>query len=241
MISKKDFQIGGFQKLSLLDYPGKVAAIVFTNGCNFRCPFCHNYEIASNSNNKDLFENQDILDYLIKRKKLLDGLVITGGEPTIQIGLEEFINNVKSKTNLLIKLDTNGSNPEKLKKIIDNKLIDYVAMDIKNDFDDYENITGIKKINTEKIKESFKIIKNSKIEHEFRTTVVKDFHTYKKLENIARCVGNDSKYFIQQFIISENVPNKELHPYSDEELLDMKNRLKMNFPNVEIRGIKIDC
>ncbi len=240
MISKKDFQIGGFQKLTLLDYPGKVAAMVFTIGCNMRCPFCHNYELVEDADKiKDLFDPEEVIDYLKKRKGVLDGLVITGGEPTLQRGLKDFIKEVKEETGLLVKLDSNGLNPTILKELIDEKLVDYVAMDIKNDFENYGTITGIANLPTNRIQESINILEESDIEYEFRTTVIKDFHTLDKLKNIVNFIKKDSNYFLQQFIISENVPNKNLKYYTDEELINIGEELKEIHPNIKVRGIRI--
>lgn len=239
MISKKDFQIGGYQKLTLLDYPGKVAAMVFTIGCNMRCSFCHNYELVEDIDKiEELFDPQEVLDYLKKRKGVLDGLVITGGEPTLQRGLKDFIKEVKEETGLLIKLDSNGLNPSVLKELIDEKLVDYVAMDIKNDFESYGTITGIANISTDKIKESIKILEEGKVEYEFRTTVIRDFHSIDKLKNIINFISNNSNYFLQQFIISENVPNKNLKYYTDEELINIGEEIKAIHPNIKIRGIR---
>lgn len=240
MISKKDFQIGGFQKLTLLDYPGgKVSAMVFTIGCNMRCPFCHNYELVEDTDKiEELVDPEEVIDYLKKRKGVLDGLVITGGEPTLQRGLKDFIKEVKEETGLLVKLDSNGLNPNVLKELIDENLIDYIAMDIKNDFENYGTITGIANISTERIKESIKILEEGKVEYEFRTTVIKDFHTLERLKNIVNFINKDSNYFLQQFIISDNVPNKELKYYTDEELINIGEELKIIHPNLKVRGIK---
>lgn len=239
MVTKTQFQIGGFQKLSLLDFPGKVAAIVFTNGCNMRCPFCHNYELVENAEeNTELFEPEEVLEYLIKRKNVLDGLLITGGEPTIQPGLEQFIRDVREKTGLKIKLDTNGLNPDKLQNLIDKKLIDYIAMDIKNDFENYSEITGIRKINVDRIQKSIEIIKKSGVDYEFRTTIIKNYHNEKKIENILKIVGEDSNYYLQKFIVSENVPDKELVSYEDDELKKMVEKLSKKYPKIKLRGIQ---
>jgi pyruvate formate lyase activating enzyme len=240
MVSKNEFQIGGLQKLTLLDYPGKVSAMVFTIGCNMRCPFCHNYELVKDADKiKDLVDPQEVIDYLKKRKGVLDGLVITGGEPTLQRGLKDFIKEVKEETGLLVKLDSNGLNPTILKELIDEKLVDYVAMDIKNDFENYGTITGIANLPTNRIQESINILEESDIEYEFRTTVIKDFHTLDRLKNIVNFIKKDSNYFLQQFIISENVPNKNLKYYTDEELINIGKELKEIHPNIKVRGIRI--
>jgi pyruvate formate lyase activating enzyme len=239
MISKKDFQIGGLQKLTLLDYPGKVAAMVFTIGCNMRCPFCHNYELVEDTDKiKDLVDPQEVIDYLKKRKGVLDGIVITGGEPTLQRGLKDFIKEIKEETGLLVKLDSNGLNPTILKELIDEQLVDYVAMDIKNDFANYGEITGIANLPADRLKESIKILEEGKVEYEFRTTVIKDLHTIEKLKNIVEFIKKDSNYFLQQFIISDNVPNKNLKYYTDEELINIGEQLKTIHPNLKVRGIK---
>ncbi len=240
MISKKDFQIGGFQKLTLLDYPGYVSAIVFTNGCNMRCPFCHNYELVENDIQlDDLISPNEVMDYLIKRGKVLDGVIITGGEPTIQRGLKDFILEIKKNTNLSIKLDTNGLNPDVLEKLLDDKLIDYVAMDVKANYELYPEITRIKNINIEKIKKSIQIIKEKAPSYEFRTTVIKGIHNLDNLKDIINIIGNDSNYYLQKFIVSENVPVKSLGEYSDNEMLEMKEALKNYCPKISVRGLKI--
>ena len=239
MVSKEEFQIGGLQKLTLLDFPGKVSAMVFTIGCNMRCPFCHNYELVKDADKiKDLVDPQEVIDYLKKRKGVLDGIVITGGEPTLQRGLKDFIKTIKEETGLLVKLDSNGLNPRALKNLIDENLIDYVAMDIKNDFANYDEITGIANLPVDRLKESIKILEEGKVNYEFRTTVIKDFHTLERLKNIVSFIKEDSNYFLQQFIISDNVPNKELKYYTEEELINIGEELKTIHPNLKIRGLK---
>lgn len=239
MVSKEEFQIGGLQKLTLLDFPGKVSAMVFTIGCNMRCPFCHNYELVKDADKiKDLVDPQEVIDYLKKRKGVLDGIVITGGEPTLQRGLKDFIKTIKEETGLLVKLDSNGLNPSVLKELIDKQLVDYVAMDIKNDFANYGEITGIANLPVDRLKESIKILEEGKVNYEFRTTVIKDFHTLERLKNIVSFIKEDSNYFLQQFIISDNVPNKELKYYTEEELINIGEELKTIHPNLKIRGLK---
>ena len=239
MVSKEEFQIGGLQKLTLLDFPGKVSAMVFTIGCNMRCPFCHNYELVKDADKiKDLVDPQEVIDYLKKRKGVLDGIVITGGEPTLQRGLKDFIKTIKEETGLLVKLDSNGLNPSVLKELIDEQLVDYVAMDIKNDFANYDEITGIANLPVDRLKESIKILEEGKVNYEFRTTVIKDFHTLERLKNIVSFIKEDSNYFLQQFIISDNVPNKELKYYTEEELINIGEELKTIHPNLKIRGLK---
>lgn len=226
--------ISGLQKLSLSDYPGFISAVIFTQGCNFNCDYCQNSSLIPNK--KGLMEEEEILDYLKKRKSILDGLVISGGEPTVQKDLKEFIIKIK-EFGYKIKLDTNGSNPKVLKDLLDNNLLDYVAMDIKQDKINYEEVTGYKKYNFESIKESIKILEESKIDYEFRTTLIKNYHDLKKVENILKIIDKKSKYYLQNFEISDDVRNKKLEGFTKEELLEIENKLKKKYPNLNIRGI----
>lgn len=226
--------IGGFQKTTLLDYPDKIACIIFTQGCNLNCPFCHNSLLINNSK-KSLITEKEIFDYLEKRVGILEGVCITGGEPLLQKDIETFIQRIKSY-GYKVKIDTNGSNPELLKELLDKKLIDYIAMDIKNTFDKYE-ITSGKKVNIDNIKKSIDIINKSKIDHEFRTTLVKEFHNINDIESICKILKKDSKYYLQNFVNSEGVLNKDLHGFSLEELKDMKNKLINIYPNIMFRDI----
>ena len=225
--------IAGVQKVTLLDYPGKVACEIFTQGCNFECPFCQNSSLIPITNTGE-FSEEEIFEYLVLRKKILDGVVITGGEPTVQKDLKGFIKKIKD-LGLLVKLDTNGGNPKVLQELIDEKLVDYVAMDIKNIFNKY-NITAGKKINLDNIKKSIEILKASKIDYEFRTTIIKEMHSLDDIVSICKLVG-DAKYYLQNFEDSENVIDHSLHGFSREELLFIDKYLKDVFPNVEIRAL----
>ncbi len=229
--------ISGFQKLTLLDYPNNLACIIFTQGCNFKCPFCHNSPLISNNEHEDSFINEEeILKYLDKRKSILDGVVISGGEPTTQKNLKPFIQKIKEK-GLKVKLDTNGSNTKILKELIDNSLIDYVAMDIKNDKDNYSNTCGLNKVNINNIKESIEILKSSNIDYEFRTTIIKEYHNIEFIKNILKLIGDNSKYYLQNFVDSENVIDKSIHGFSDEELRGIYLELNKEYKNVKIRGL----
>ena len=225
--------IAGVQKVTLLDYPGKVACEIFTQGCNFECPFCQNSSLIPITNTGE-FSEEEIFEYLVLRKKILDGVVITGGEPTVQKDLKGFIKKIKD-LGLLVKLDTNGGNPKVLQELIDEDLVDYVAMDIKNIFNKY-NITAGKKINLDNIKKSIEILKASKIDYEFRTTIIKEMHSLDDIVSICKLVGN-AKYYLQNFEDSENVIDHSLHGFSREELLFIDKYLKDVFPNVEIRAL----
>lgn len=223
-------QISGLEKLTVTDFPGFVSCIIFTQGCNFRCPFCQNSDLINNK--KGLISLEEIFDYLKKRKNILDGVVISGGEPTIQPDLKDFILKIK-EMKLKVKLDTNGSNYKQLKELIDLKLVDYVAMDIKNSFNHYNPITGLEKVNLENIKKSMELLKGSDIDFEFRTTLVKEYHTYEDILDICKHVGN-SKYFLQNFQNSECVLDKNLHGFTQEELKEFE-KLRKEFPNVKVR------
>ena len=225
--------IAGVQKVTLLDYPGKVACEIFTQGCNFECPFCQNSSLIPITNTGE-FSEEEIFEYLNLRKNILDGVVITGGEPTVQKDLKAFIKKIKD-LGLLVKLDTNGGNPKVLQELIDEKLVDYVAMDIKNIFNKY-NITAGKRINLDNIKKSIEILKASKIDYEFRTTIIKEMHSLDDIISICKLVGN-AKYYLQNFEDSENVIDHSLHGFSREELLFIDKYLKDVFPNVEIRAL----
>ena len=226
--------ISGFQKLTLLDYPNKLASIVFTQGCNFKCAYCQNSDLLS-IKTEGLIDEKEIFDYLKKRKKVLDGVVITGGEPTIQPNLTLFIQRVKD-LGLKVKLDTNGSNPEIIKKLLKEDLVDYIAMDIKTDFDKYEDIIKIN-WNMDNIKKSIKLIKESTIEHEFRTTINKNDHTIEDLRRICEYLGPDENYYIQNFEQSDYVLDKSLKSFSKDELIKIEKKLKKEFPNVKVRGL----
>lgn len=226
--------VSGMQKLTLLDYEGKLACMLFTPGCNFKCPFCQNSGLIIDCD-YPVIPEKEIFEYLSARKNILDGVVISGGEPTLQKELKIFIKKIKD-LGLLVKLDTNGYNWKVVKELIDENLIDYIAMDIKNDLDNYDIISGLKKIDTSRIKTSIEIIKNSNISHEFRTTIIKGVHTIDNIEKIISLVGS-SKYFIQNFKMSEMVIDKSLESFSREELINMKNNLCNKYNNVFFRDL----
>ncbi len=200
-------KIEGLQKLTLIDYPEKIACTVFLFGCNFRCGFCHNPELVLPEKSEDFIPEKKVLDFLDKRKKYLDGVCITGGEPLLNKDLVGFLEKVKDK-NYLVKVDTNGSNPWLLKKLIDDKLVDYTAMDIKSDKENYDILTGVE-VNLNNIEEAAKIISNSKLDYEFRTTVIKSYHNKEVMENIGKWLkklNNGEK--IKRFSIQNFHPRK---------------------------------
>lgn len=228
-------KISGFTKLTLIDYPKKLACIIFTQGCNYKCTFCQNSGLIPCSK-EELINHEEIFEYIEKRKNILEGVVISGGEPTIQPGLIPFIKKIKEH-GLAVKLDTNGSNPEIIKKLLDMKLVDYIAMDVKNIFDEYQWVVNLKKVDVNKIKKSIDIIKSSDVAHEFRTTIMKNYHDVDKLSKICEYLGKDEKYFLQNFEDSEMVLDKSLVSFSIEKLKSIQEILNKNFPNVMVRGI----
>lgn len=226
-------RISGFQKLTLLDFPGKVACIIFTQGCNFKCPYCQNSGLIGHEN-ENLIEEEEVISYLKKRQGILDGIVISGGEPTIQKDLALFMKKIK-ELGYLIKLDTNGSNPNLIKKLLDEELVDYIAMDIKNVIEDYKDVTGVK-VAEDNIKKSIKLLKMSKIDHEFRTTIIKNIHDINIINKICSYV-KDEKMFLQNFEQSENVLDKSLESFTNKELIDIQKKIKERYPNVVVRGL----
>ncbi len=213
-------QIAGFQKLTALDFPNRVAAIVFTKGCNFRCPFCHNASLVTHTEDAQEISQQEILDYLEKRKGILDGVVVTGGEPLIQEDIEDFLKSVKA-LGYQIKLDTNGTNPDKLISLVNKGLVDYVAMDIKNCKEKYCETAGVKNVNLEKIQQSIDFLLCGLVEYEFRTTVVNELHTTQDIESIAKWISGAEKYFLQNFVDSGDVICGTLSSVSTNQLHQM--------------------
>jgi len=218
--------IGGFQKFSLLDYPDKISAIIFTQGCNFRCSYCHNKQLLEENPSASAINPQEIWDFLNKRWKQIDAVVITGGEPTIQPDLIEFMQKIKN-SGFLIKLDTNGSNPRVLKEVIRLKLADYIALDIKAPLEKYHEITN-SRVDTKKIQESIDLIKNSDIEYEFRTTVLKTQLSKDDILQIKDLANGARLWFLQKYIPSENLSNNSQNElnYSNDEFENFRKIIK---------------
>jgi pyruvate formate lyase activating enzyme len=229
-------KIGGLQKTSLLDYPNMISAIVWTIGCNFRCPFCYNRELVLG--NVEEISEQEIFSFLKKRKGMLEALVITGGEPLMNNDITDFIENVK-KMKYLVKIDTNGMYPEKLEELIDKNLLDYVSMDVKAPKNKYDKLSGVK-TDLDKIEKSIDIIKNSKIDYEFKTTFVPDLLEKRDIIQIAKWLDGSKKYFLQQFKNNTSLISKKLlntPPHSKEELIETLNEIKPYFQQCDVRGI----
>ncbi len=227
--------INGIQKLTLLDYPERVACTIFTAGCNFRCPFCHNAGLVTKINPADTIPTEEVLEFLKKRTGLLEGVCITGGEPLLQEDLEEFLREIKV-LGYSIKLDTNGSNPKKLKALIEKGLIDYVAMDIKNSKALYSVTAGVE-VDLRDINDSIHIIKESGIDYEFRTTVVKGLHSVQSISQLSAWIAPAKKYFLQGFQDSGNLIGEDLEAVSPKELEEMKRCATKFLPNAQIRGV----
>ena len=227
--------IKGFQKLTLLDYPGKTACTVFTGGCNYRCPFCHNAGLVTKLDTEIISEGE-VLSHLKKRQGILDGVAISGGEPLLQGDIEEFLQKIK-ELGYSIKLDTNGSFPDKLKSIIDKGLCDYVAMDIKNSKERYNETIGIDNFDISLMEKSVEILRASDVDFEFRTTVTKNFHTMEDIEKIGEWVKGVEKYYLQNFVDSGNLIDSNVEGVSKEEMQLMLERIKKYVPTAEIRGL----
>lgn len=225
-------KIYGLQKLTLLDYPEKTACTVFTGGCNFLCPFCHNASLVTHLG-EDYYTEEEIFDFLVKRKNMLDGVCVTGGEPLLQKDIESFIAKIKA-TGLAVKLDTNGSFPDKLQNLLDKKLIDYVAMDIKNCKDKYSATAGVN-VDIGKIEQSVNILINSNIEYEFRTTVSKEYHTKTDLEKIGDWIYGAKKYYLQTYQPNTDTVGDALTPYPQEDMENFVKSLKNKVEYVSLR------
>ena len=230
----------GLQKTTLLDYPGHVAATLFTGGCNFRCPFCQNGELVLDPSSCPKLTEDEIFTFLKKRKGILEGLCITGGEPTLQPDLEEFIRKVK-ELGYLVKLDTNGYRPEILKKLLTEGLLDYVAMDVKASKENYGRVAGVKALDVGKIDESISLlIGQEEIPYEFRTTVVKGLHDPGEFEEIGRWLAGAKALYLQSYLESENIldPKVKMAAYDLSELEDMAQKARKYIARVEIRGVE---
>ena len=229
-------RIDGLQKMTLLDFPGKVACTVFTGGCNFRCPFCHNALLVTKLPEKPDYTEDEILSFLEKRVGLIDGVAITGGEPLLNPDIADFIRKIRDM-GYAVKLDTNGSFPERLKAIVGEGLVDYVAMDIKNRREKYAETIGLKNFDLSKIEESIEFLKSGAVDYEFRTTVVKQFHTVEDIRAAAEWISGAKRYFLQNFVDSGELICEEVCGVDRETMLKMKSAAADFVPQTEIRGI----
>ena len=228
-------KIGGLQKVSLIDYPGLISAIIFLQGCNFKCSYCHNPELVDSKLFQPCIKEKEVLDFLNMRRGKLDAVVITGGEPTIHDGLALFIKQIK-KMGFAVKLDTNGSQPQVIKNLLDEKLLDLIAMDIKAPLEKYKDIVKTQ-VNPDSIKESIRLILKSKISYEFRTTVVQSQLEEKDILQIGKMIVGAKHYVLQKFVPVKTLDKKLLKEksYPDEKFQKIKKRLEHQIPSVTIR------
>lgn len=230
-------KIKSLQKLTLLDFPERVGCTVFVSGCNFRCPFCHNGSLVlpERDTGDGYIDEEEFFSFLEKRRGMLTGVCISGGEPTLMPDLGDFAAKIKAM-GYAVKLDTNGYRPEVLEKMIDGGLVDYVAMDIKSSRESYGRLTGLSNIDISKIERSAEILMSGRVPFEFRTTVVGDWHTVEDFHSIGRWLRGDEKYFLQDFRDSGDLISSGLYGYDKKDLLYLLNVLKEYIPNAELRG-----
>lgn len=229
-------QIYGFQKTTLLDYPGCIAAVIFTGSCNFRCPFCQNSSLVLHPENEALIPSEDVIRFLMKRKGILDGVCISGGEPTLQSDLPSFAARIKS-LGYKLKLDTNGFRPDVLISLCERKLVDYVAMDIKSSKNNYSKATGISNIDIAPIEASAEYLMSHTVPYEFRTTIVKELHTASDFSDIGKWLCDCRAYYLQSFKSSEFVMTEGLSAYSTEELKGFLDIVRKWIPSAALRGV----
>lgn len=231
-------QIHGLNKITLLDYPGHVAATVFTGGCNFRCPFCHNAGLVLEPGAQQQMEQEEVFTYLQKRRGMLKGVCITGGEPTLQPDLRDFISEVRG-LGYLVKLDTNGYRPEILEELLHSNMLDYVAMDIKAAQENYARASGVPSIDMGRIRASAALLKDCKISYEFRTTVVKGIHTIEEFEEIGEWLAGAQAYYLQCYRENDNVlQGALLAAFTKQEMEQMAVLAGKYVERVELRGVE---
>lgn len=229
-------QIHGLNKTTLLDYPEHVAATIFTGGCNFLCPFCHNRDLVVFPNNQPKLSQYEVLSFLEKRKHILTGVCISGGEPTLQPDIAHFLFHIKSM-GFFVKLDTNGYRPEIIRELYEERLIDMVAMDIKTSPKNYSKVVGLSHLNIEFILESIQYIMECGIDYEFRTTVVKELHQAEDFEEIGPYIRNCNAYFIQPYKDTDTVIQSGYHTFSIDKLTYFLQIIQKYVPNAKLRGV----
>lgn len=229
-------KIQGLQRLTLLDFPERTACTVFTAGCNFRCPFCHNASLVVDIPKESEISECDFFSFLNKRQGILDGVCISGGEPLLQPDIANFMQKIK-EMGFAIKLDTNGSFPDKLKLLVQNGLVDYVAMDIKNSPETYSFTAGCDTLDIGAIQKSVSYLKEGHVPYEFRTTVVKHYHTKESFEEIGKWIQGAEKYFLQNFVDSGDLIGKKVGGCSEEEMRGFLAIVQKNVPGAKLRGI----
>ena len=226
----------GINKTTLLDYPGHVAATLFTGGCNMRCPFCQNSGLVLEPQSQPEIREQDILAFLQKRQGVLEGVCITGGEPTLQPDLEGFIRQVK-ELNYLVKLDTNGYRPQVLRHLLEEELLDYVAMDIKASREHYSLACGLPEVKIELIEQSVELLKTCRIPYEFRTTAVKGIHTAEEFTSLGQWMQGCKAYYLQNYRDSEQVIRRDFSGFDREQMEEMRRAMAEFVPQAALRGM----
>ncbi|MBR2800988.1 MAG: anaerobic ribonucleoside-triphosphate reductase activating protein [Erysipelotrichaceae bacterium] len=229
-------KIYGLQKMTLLDFPGHVACTVFLNGCDMRCPFCHNFELVDGTA-KPVMEEEELLSFLKKRTGLLDGVAFTGGEPCLHKDLPELMKKIR-ELGFAVKLDTNGLHPEMVQKLLEEKLIDYVAMDIKNSPRKYALTAGMKTVELDRIKETIALLMNSGIDYEFRTTVVHELHEAEDFKEIGELIRGAKHYYLQAFTDRDTVPYGGLHAPLPEEMQHYRQLILPYVEDAQLRGVE---
>lgn len=227
--------IQGYQKLTLLDFPGKTAATVFCGGCNLRCPFCHNASLVLNPREGENKE-EEVLSYLEKRKGILDGICITGGEPLLQPDLEDFMEKAK-QMGYSVKLDTNGGDPKRLKSVLSTGLVDMVAMDVKSAPESYAAACG-REVDVSRFLESIRFLQQGSVPYEFRTTVVKGIHSEEDFYSLAELLKGEERYFLQGFVDSGNVLKAGMSAFTPEEMKKILQIVRTKIPRAALRGVE---
>ena len=226
--------LGGIQKLTLLDYPGKLACTVFTTGCNYRCPFCHNAALVTHPSEQVSVD--DVLEFLKKRRGVLQGVCVSGGEPLLQPDTPELLAQIRN-LGYSVKLDTNGSFPERLRQVVEAGLVDYVAMDVKNSPAAYGETVGREDFDLSGVSESIRYLLSGAVDYEFRTTVVREFHDAQRLTALAQWISGAKRYYLQAFEDSGDLIAEGLHGYDREELEQLRDAVAKVLPCVELRGV----
>ena len=229
-------RILGLQKLSLVDFPGKVAATVFTGGCDLRCPFCHNAPLVLPGRGTSALDAGGVLDFLASRRGLLDGVVLSGGEPLLQPDAADFVAEVKAM-GFAVKLDTNGCHPDALADILDRRLADYVAMDIKNSLEKYPWTVGVPGFDTAPVERSARLLMEGPADYEFRTTLVRPFHEVGDMETIGRWLRGARRYYLQAFVDSGDLVGGGCAPFTPEEMEGFLQAARPFFQSVALRGL----
>lgn len=228
--------IHGFNKLTLLDYPEHLGATIFLGSCNFRCPFCQNAGLVLNPAGEPTIPTEEVLAHLRKRFGILEGVCITGGEPTLSADLTDFIRKIKA-IGYLVKLDTNGTNPTLIRTLHEEGLLDYVAMDIKSSKEHYAQAAGLASVDMDAISQSVDYLMHSGIDYEFRTTVVKEIHDTEDFVSIGEWIGGCKRYFLQAYRDSEHIIAPGYHAHTEEKMQEFQTLLQEKIPLVELRGI----